>query len=57
MDRLPLPSIPAPGSQPSRPFRFPAYGFLLMSALLGISFTGSLTELATGHPLVRFVWY
>lgn len=55
MDRLPLPTIPAPGSssQPARPFRVPAYAFLLLSALLAISFTGSLTELATGRPLVR----
>ena len=36
----------------SKPFRFPAYGFLVLSILLGISFTGSLTELAGGHPLV-----
>lgn len=51
MDRLPLPTLPTPGSEPARPFRFPAYGFLVISALLAISFTGSLTELATGHPL------
>ena len=53
IDRLPLPDLSEkPLIDTSKPFRFPAYGFLLISVLLGISFTGSLTELATGSPLV-----
>ena len=53
VDRLPLPDLKdKPIIDTSKPFRFPAYGFLLLSVLLGISFTGSLTELATGSPLV-----
>lgn len=53
VDRLPLPDLKdKPLIDTSKPFRFPAYGFLLISVLLGISFTGSLTELATGSPLV-----
>jgi len=54
VSRLPLPSAgsKAVRTEPDRPFRFPAYGFLVMSMLLGISFTGSLTELAGGKPLL-----
>jgi hypothetical protein len=44
-------TIPRP-SLPTKPVRFPAYGFLLISVLMAISFVGSLTELAGGHPLV-----
>src|SRR6056297_1836937 len=54
VSRLLLPSAgsKAVRTEPDRPFRFPAYGFLVMSMLLGISFTGSLTELAGGKPLL-----
>lgn len=55
VDRLPLPNLNTAKNEPTQAFRFPAYGFLLISMLLGISFTGSLTELATGSPLVRVV--
>jgi len=55
VDRLPLPSLGGPKAtspEPDRPFRFPAYGFLFLSMMLGISFTGSLAELAGGKPLL-----
>lgn len=55
VDRLPLPSLGGPSvasTEPDRPFRFPAYGFLFLSMMLGISFTGSLAELAGGKPLL-----
>ncbi len=56
VDRLPLPKLggsgAAPAPDPDRPFRFPAYGFLAISMLLGISFTGSLAELAGGKPIL-----
>lgn len=54
VDRLPLPDLTQAKAdfQADVQFRFPAYGFLLLSMLLGISFTGSLAELAGGHPLL-----
>lgn len=58
VDRLPSLSklggsgAAAPASDPDRPFRFPAYGFLGISMLLGISFTGSLAELAGHKPIL-----
>jgi hypothetical protein len=45
-----VPSLPKVDM--SKPFRFPAYGFLFVSIMLAISFVGSLTELAGGSPLV-----
>lgn len=45
--------ISMPKVDTSEPFRFPAYGFLGLAVLLGISFTGSCVELAGGKPLVR----
>lgn len=58
VDRLPLPSLGVPKAtspEPGRPFRFPAYGFLFLSMMLGISFTGSLAELAGGKPLLGLI--
>lgn len=59
VDRLPLPTFGAPKAaaspEPDRPFRFPAYGFLFLSMMLGISFTGSLAELAGGKPLLGMI--
>ena len=58
VDRLPLPSFGGPkvvSPEPDRPFRFPAYGFLFLSMMLGISFTGSLAELAGGKPLLGMI--
>ena len=55
VNRLPLPTFGGPKAaspEPDRPFRFPAYGFLFLSMMLGISFTGSLAELAGGKPLL-----
>jgi len=55
VDRLPLPTFGGPKAaspEPDRPFRFPAYAFLFLSMMLGISFTGSLAELAGGKPLL-----
>ena len=58
VDRLPLPTFGGPKAaspEPDRPFRFPAYGFLFLSMMLGISFTGSLAELAGGKPLLGMI--
>lgn len=49
VSKVPLPSMTI---DTSKPFRFPAYGFLGIAVLLGISFTGSCVELAGGKPLV-----